>query len=66
MLFYLWRKEKEDLFGVFDNYENYYNEKIDVINVNRMKYEMDNGVIEILENNLKEVNGDNYVVVVEV
>lgn len=31
-----------------------------------MKYEMDNGVIEILENNLKEVNGDNYVVVVEV
>lgn len=66
MLFYPWRKEKEDLLGAFDNYENHYNEKIDVINVNRMKYEMDNGVTEILENNLKEVNGDNYVVAAEV
>lgn len=32
----------------------------------RMKYEMDNGVTEILENNLNEVNGDNYVVAAEV
>lgn len=27
MLFYPWRKEKEDLLGAFDNYENHYNEK---------------------------------------
>lgn len=31
-----------------------------------MKYEMDNGVTEILENNLNEVNGDNYDVAAEV
>lgn len=54
MLFYLWKKEKEDLLGNFDLYEVKYNECIFVININKKKFEMDNGIIDLMENNSNE------------
>lgn len=54
MLFYPWKKEKEDLLGNFDSYEAKYNECISVINTNKKRFEMNNGITDLVENNSNE------------
>lgn len=50
MLFYPWRKEKEDLLGESESYENQYDSKLPVITAKK-KNEMDDGLADMVENN---------------
>lgn len=60
MLFYPWKKEKEDLQGNSDSYEAKYNECISVINAHKKMFEMDNGITDLMEKTL--INSyENYV-----
>lgn len=62
MLFYPWRDESKDLIGDFQTFEEHYNVKISIINANKGKYEMDNGVTDIIENSYEEIQEANPIV----
>lgn len=66
MLFFPWKKEKEDLLGNSESYEVQYNKKLSVITANKKEYEMDDGLADLIENNSDELCSDSHVVAPEV
>lgn len=66
MLFYPWKKEMEDLLGESESYEAQYDKRISVINANKKKYEMDDGIADMVENNSDELYNDCHLVAPEV
>jgi hypothetical protein len=67
MLFYPWRKEDCDLKGSHDTYESSYREHAERIIANKMPYELDNGITNIIEENMDHfANGIDHVVSAEI
>lgn len=66
MLFYPWRNEATDLIGWCTSYEEHFNQKIDKIKVNKMKYEVDNSIIDVVVGDLAEFDENLHVIAPEV
>lgn len=67
MFFYLWRKEEIDLREMDGLYEICYKNNVEIILINKMFFELDNGIINVKEEIMDYFfcNLD-YVVVVEI
>lgn len=67
MFFYLWRKEEIDLREMDGLYEICYKNNVEIILINKMFFELDNGIINVIEEIMDYFfcNLD-YVVVVEI
>ena len=67
MLFYPWRKEDCDLKGSHETYESSYREHAERIIANKMPYELDNGIINTIEENMDHfANGIDHVISAEI
>lgn len=66
MLFYPWRNETKDLQGNYGTYEEHYKRKVEIINANKLKYEVDEGIIDIVEKNMTDCDEEFHVIAAEV
>lgn len=66
MLFYPWRNEEKDLLSDCETYKEHYLQKMDILNVNKEKYEVDEGITDIVENNIDGLQEGQQVIAAEV
>lgn len=66
MLFYPWRNETKDLQGNYGTYEGHYKREVEIINANKLKYEVDEDIIDIVEKNMTDCDKEFHVIAAEV
>lgn len=55
MLFYPWRNEENDLIGNHTSFESHFNQQQEKIKKNKLPYEADRGIVDVVENNMNDL-----------